>query len=104
MSMTDFSRRWIPLRIGSRSKACWPPDTPLGKFGNPLRPHRRPIAPTAPSREERAVLIQKNAMHKLGFGGAKNGIRNILCLGAHCDDIEIGCGGTLLRLKQENPQ
>jgi LmbE family N-acetylglucosaminyl deacetylase len=50
------------------------------------------------------VLIQKNAMYKLGFGGAKNGIRNILCLGAHCDDIEIGCGGTLLRLKQENPQ
>ena len=23
--------------------------------------------------------------------------RNILCLGAHADDIEIGCGGTLLR-------
>ena len=23
---------------------------------------------------------------------------NILCLGAHCDDIEIGAGGTLLRL------
>lgn len=22
----------------------------------------------------------------------------LLCLGAHCDDIEIGCGGTLLRL------
>src|SRR5437899_2560377 len=22
----------------------------------------------------------------------------ILCLGAHCDDIEIGCGGTILRL------
>ena len=22
----------------------------------------------------------------------------ILCLGAHCDDIEIGAGGTLLRL------
>ena len=22
----------------------------------------------------------------------------MLCLGAHCDDIEIGCGGTLLRL------
>ncbi|MGH7627731.1 MAG: PIG-L family deacetylase, partial [Gemmatimonadaceae bacterium] len=20
----------------------------------------------------------------------------ILCIGAHCDDIEIGCGGTLL--------
>jgi LmbE family N-acetylglucosaminyl deacetylase len=23
---------------------------------------------------------------------------SILCLGAHCDDIEIGCGGTLLQL------
>ena len=23
---------------------------------------------------------------------------NILCLGAHCDDIEIGCGGTILKL------
>ena len=22
----------------------------------------------------------------------------VLCLGAHCDDIEIGCGGTLLTL------
>jgi LmbE family N-acetylglucosaminyl deacetylase len=25
----------------------------------------------------------------------------ILCLGAHCDDIEIGCGGTLMRLSEE---
>lgn len=31
------------------------------------------------------------------------GIASILCLGAHCDDIEIGCGGTLLRLLEENP-
>lgn len=28
--------------------------------------------------------------------------RRILCLGAHCDDIEIGCGGTILRLLQED--
>jgi len=28
----------------------------------------------------------------------------ILCLGAHSDDIEIGCGGTLLRLLEENPR
>ena len=27
---------------------------------------------------------------------------NVLCLGAHCDDIEIGCGGTILRLISEN--
>ena len=44
-------------------------------------------------------------MHKLALGGvSKNGIRRILCLGAHCDDIEIGCGGTILRLIQENPK
>ncbi len=24
--------------------------------------------------------------------------RHILCVGAHCDDIDIGCGGTLLKL------
>jgi LmbE family N-acetylglucosaminyl deacetylase len=27
----------------------------------------------------------------------------LLCLGAHCDDIEIGCGGALLRLLAEHP-
>jgi len=25
---------------------------------------------------------------------------HILCLGSHCDDIEIGCGGTLLKLTE----
>jgi len=29
---------------------------------------------------------------------------NILCVGAHADDIEIGCGGTLLMLKSIIPQ
>ena len=28
---------------------------------------------------------------------------NILCLGAHSDDIEIGCGGTILRLAKQYP-
>jgi LmbE family N-acetylglucosaminyl deacetylase len=27
----------------------------------------------------------------------------VLCLGAHSDDIEIGCGGTILTLIRENP-
>lgn len=27
----------------------------------------------------------------------------VLCLGAHSDDIEIGCGGTILRLAEEYP-
>ena len=28
----------------------------------------------------------------------------ILCIGAHSDDIEIGCGGTILRLLHEKPR
>ncbi len=28
---------------------------------------------------------------------------NVLCLGSHADDIEIGCGGTMLRLLSGNP-
>ena len=31
-------------------------------------------------------------------------LKTVLCLGAHCDDIEIGCGATLLRWAQEHPQ
>ena len=31
----------------------------------------------------------------------KNTPLKILCLGAHCDDIELGAGGTLLKLFQE---
>jgi len=27
----------------------------------------------------------------------------VLCLGAHADDIEIGCGGTVLRILSEHP-
>ena len=27
----------------------------------------------------------------------------VLCLGAHCDDIEIGCGGALAELQQRQP-
>lgn len=32
-----------------------------------------------------------------------NKIRSVLCLGAHADDIEIGCAGTVLRLIDSNP-
>jgi len=28
----------------------------------------------------------------------------VLCLGAHCDDIEIGCGGALIELRRRYPQ
>jgi LmbE family N-acetylglucosaminyl deacetylase len=31
------------------------------------------------------------------------GALELLCIGAHSDDIEIGCGGTILRLLNERP-
>ncbi len=31
------------------------------------------------------------------------GVDRILCLGAHCDDIEIGCGGTILTILEQVP-
>ena len=30
-------------------------------------------------------------------------VSSVLCIGAHCDDIEIGCGATVLRLIERNP-
>jgi len=30
-------------------------------------------------------------------------LKVLLCLGAHSDDIEIGCGGSVLRIIEENP-
>ena len=40
-------------------------------------------------------------MLTLQFGPLRHRALQILCLGAHSDDIEIGCGGTLLRLLSE---
>jgi LmbE family N-acetylglucosaminyl deacetylase len=34
-----------------------------------------------------------------GFGG----VQRVLCLGAHSDDIEIGCGGAVLELLRRQP-
>jgi len=43
-------------------------------------------------------------MLNLVFDKPKDTPLNVLCMGAHSDDIEIGCGGTMLRLASEYPQ
>jgi len=43
-------------------------------------------------------------MIKLNLDCRNGGNRPVvLCLGCHSDDIEIGCGGTILRLQKEHP-
>lgn len=42
-------------------------------------------------------------MLKLAFQNQQQGVRRVLCLGAHSDDIEIGCGGALLKLLEQYP-
>ncbi|MFQ5769444.1 MAG: PIG-L deacetylase family protein [bacterium] len=37
------------------------------------------------------------------FDNKQKTLQSIVCLGAHSDDIEIGCGGTILRLLENNP-
>jgi LmbE family N-acetylglucosaminyl deacetylase len=39
-------------------------------------------------------------MRSLDFNAFNPRIARVLCLGAHADDLEIGCGGTVLRLAQ----
>ena len=42
-------------------------------------------------------------MINLSLTGKTPGALTVLCLGAHSDDIEIGCGGTILRLAEQYP-
>ncbi len=42
-------------------------------------------------------------MIRLNLERAATGPLKILCLGCHSDDIEIGCGGTILRLAEQYP-
>jgi LmbE family N-acetylglucosaminyl deacetylase len=42
-------------------------------------------------------------MIQLNLNVGPNRALQILCLGCHSDDIEIGCGGTILRLAEQYP-
>lgn len=43
-------------------------------------------------------------MIQLKLGKGPSDTVDVLCLGCHSDDIEIGCGGTILRLAEEYPR
>jgi LmbE family N-acetylglucosaminyl deacetylase len=42
-------------------------------------------------------------MHALSLGAGER-IDSVLAIGCHSDDIEIGCGGTILTLLEQNPK
>jgi len=42
-------------------------------------------------------------MHSLSLAWNSEAPINVLCIGAHSDDIEIGCGGTILSLASQFP-
>lgn len=43
-------------------------------------------------------------MLSLTFGNPARSGLEVLCIGAHCDDIEIGCGGTVLAIQRRYPR
>jgi len=43
-------------------------------------------------------------MHELSLTSASSPIERVLAIGCHADDIEIGCGGTLLMLTRARPE
>lgn len=43
-------------------------------------------------------------MTQLKLNAGTNHPLKVLCLGCHSDDIEIGCGGTILKLVEEYPE
>lgn len=46
---------------------------------------------------------RRPAMLKLRIESDRGSPLRVLCLGAHADDIEIGCGGTVLHLAESHP-
>src|SRR5208283_4994031 len=53
--------------------------------------------------EERQARGWRSCLIGLQLSKRNGDAIQLLCLGAHSDDIEIGCGGTLLHLKQVFP-
>lgn len=54
---------------------------------------------------EENLIAEMGQVQRLELRGRNGdaGPLTVLCIGAHCDDIEIGCGATLMRLAGERP-
>ena len=94
---------WAPmdtLKDQQRLEQMLEPGTGRGRSGSRSRGTRRRRRSSRPSPPERSA--RRDAMLEL-LSETNAPIARILCLGAHCDDIEIGCGGTVLKLLEARP-
>src|SRR5437899_10261995 len=80
---------WIRSRTCRCSNRCMNPGIPRGRCGRraTVGETRSPQPSHLPAR-----------MIKVSFEAADPSGLHLVVVGAHADDIEIGCGGTLLRL------
>src|SRR5439155_23320561 len=96
-STMESGCRWTPSKTVNSSRISTPAATRHGKCGTTVTaPLLR--ATLGRTRNGAIVLTPDHPMHPLHLRVAKNTRLNIVCLGSHSDDIEIGCGGLLLRL------
>src|SRR6266404_4242715 len=78
---------WILSKTSRHWTTCMPGATHHGKSGR-----------------TRKRVRWSSSMLNLALRRQSDEAVKILCLGAHCDDIEIGCGGTILKLLREDPE
>ena len=99
---TASGRAWTPSRTSSSSRTSTRAARSRGRSG---RRTRAPTLETGSADEGFAAAVTESKRTKcisiLEEGGPP---RRILALGAHSDDIEIGCGGTILRLASRTPR
>src|SRR6266436_1878689 len=98
-----FMPPWTPLKTNSSWMIYMLGAMRPGRFGRTRHSTKRLWFPWGGAAGT-TLPKPKTNMLKLTLGELGRPPRRILCLGAHCDDIEIGCGGTILRLLQEDPE
>ena len=86
----DSGRRWTRSRTSSGSRACTRAAGPRGRCGIPT-------APPIESLEYAGLRL----MLPLTLGRPEAAPARVLAIGAHPDDIEIGCAGTILKLIEQ---
>ena len=97
---TGSGRRWTPSRSAATSRSCTATGRARGPCGRRGRSCLQPPSVLeVPDQPGDGLQLMQPLMLDL-TGRALH----VVALGAHPDDIEIGCGGTLLRLAASVPE